>query len=351
MTTPIETIQLQVFDAKTASDDAWDSYIALRQAYFAEREPNDPIPPADLIRKEVLVGEESERRESSRWVIYDTATSTAIGTMGAGGVTEAHEDYEKDKHLVYYDIYLKPEFRRRGIGTYALKTIASIMGDRGKTTMEAWVNLDDGAAFQDAIGAKVTLRMRSNRLQLAQLDWDMMQAWVNDGEARNPDTQLVLTSDLPIEEHCQPYANLMMDIFAQMPKEDAGGFPEVITIDRMKEWHDDIEKTGGHHLSAYTVEPDGTITAMSEIYYHPDEPHIIEQELTGVHLSARGRGLGKWTKAAMALHIRETYPEVKFINTVNANVNAAMLHINQTMGYTFHKQNSVYEIKVEDVLS
>jgi len=49
--------------------------------------------------------------------------------------------------------------------------------------------------------------------------------------------------------------------------------------------------------------------------YAPYKPQFIEQGFTGVRPDARGRGLGKWLKAAMLLHVREIYPGLKTVVT------------------------------------
>jgi len=41
--------------------------------------------------------------------------------------------------------------------------------------------------------------------------------------------------------------------------------------------------------------------------FAPYWPQVIDQGFTGVRTDARGRGLGKWLKAAMLLHVRKIY--------------------------------------------
>ena len=64
-----------------------------------------------------------------------------------------------------------------------------------------------------------------------------------------------------------------------------------------------------------TWEADGTISAMTDILWAPFRRTLIEQQITGVRPDARGRGLGKWIKAAMVLHVRDLYPDAEWIVT------------------------------------
>src|SRR5262249_17737942 len=78
-------------------------------------------------------------------------------------------------------------------------------------------------------------------------------------------------------------------------------------------------------------DPDGTIAGMTDVLRHPYEPEFVRQNFTGVDPRARGRGLGKWLKASMLLHVRSAYPEVRTVTTENAGSNAAMLAINHAL--------------------
>ena len=68
--------------------------------------------------------------------------------------------------------------------------------------------------------------------------------------------------------------------------------------------------------------------------------------LTAVARPWRGRGLAKAVKAAIARLIREHHPDVRFITTSNANVNAPMLAINARLGFTEHRGAAVYQIAI-----
>lgn len=80
-----------------------------------------------------------------------------------------------------------------------------------------------------------------------------------------------------------------------------------------------------------------------------EEPHKVLQSLTGVGEAFRGRGLGKWLKADMLLHVRDRYPEVRCIVTGNADVNAPMLSINTRMGFKTFLSNTAYQFQLNDL--
>ncbi len=81
--------------------------------------------------------------------------------------------------------------------------------------------------------------------------------------------------------------------------------------------------------------------------YAPYKRQFIEQGFTGVRADARGRGLGKWLKAAMLLHVREIYPGLQTVVTGNASSNGPMLAINKKMGFKEHRAGNEYQITLE----
>ena len=57
----------------------------------------------------------------------------------------------------------------------------------------------------------------------------------------------------------------------------------------------------------------------------------------------------KWLKAAMLLHIRNTFPKVTIVTTDNATSNAPMLSINERLGFAVHKESVTTQISTKDL--
>src|SRR5258708_13729646 len=82
-----------------------------------------------------------------------------------------------------------------------------------------------------------------------------------------------------------------------------------------------------------TREPDGVISAITDTSWAPHRPTVIEQRFTGVRPDARGRGLGKWIKAAMLRQVHELHPEARWVTTANAGSNAPTPAINKKLRF------------------
>jgi GNAT superfamily N-acetyltransferase len=79
--------------------------------------------------------------------------------------------------------------------------------------------------------------------------------------------------------------------------------------------------------------PSGRFAGYTNVCHKNLQPDLVEQWDTGVDPAHRNLGLGRWVKAAMALRLKETYPDVVRIDTENAGSNAPMLSINIEMGF------------------
>jgi len=242
-------------------------------------------------------------------------------------------EYDTNKHLYWADAYVRPEHRRKGIGTLWLNVIAERMDAHGATVFGATAEREDAHAFLTWLGATPKLTDIESRLELANLDWAMVERWVKEGQERSPQTRLeIYDGGLP-EALWPDFAAQRTELLNSMPFEDLDLGKIVVTPDRMREWYERAALTRIVEHNVLTREPDGTISGMTDIEWTPYGRKQIQQQFTGVLPAARGRGIGKWIKAAMLLHVRKLYPDAEWVVTDNARSNAPMLKINRDLGF------------------
>jgi mycothiol synthase len=129
-----------------------------------------------------------------------------------------------------------------------------------------------------------------------------------------------------------------------MPWEEMDHGDIVVTPAQMAEWYTRMKMQGTLEYTMLTREPDGVISGITDMNFAPYRAHIIHQGFTGVRSEAQGRGLGKWLKAAMLLHVREIYPNLEWVVTENAGSNGPMLAINTKMGFKQYRAGTEYQI-------
>lgn len=64
----------------------------------------------------------------------------------------------------------------------------------------------------------------------------------------------------------------------------------------------------------------------------------------------RGNGLGRWLKAAMLDKMLNLHPEIKYVRTQNADTNAAMLRINNELGFKPYMSSILWQMEISQVL-
>lgn len=332
-------------DPAGADRDFWKRYHELRRMRQEELEPDDPARPdadAEMLMKRENPFEVHERAEISR-------NAKMLSWFDGEFVPPGSPEYETNKHLYWADIYVRPDARRRGIARSWLPYLVEHMRAHGSTTVGFWVEDDTGRRFMEWLGSEARLSEIESRLKLSEVDWQMLERWVGEGRQRSPQTRLE-TFDGPMpDDLLEGFAPQISAMLNTIPFEALDHGEIVITPERIREWEERQALTGEVTHSIITREPDGVVSGVTDISWAPHRPKLIHQQFTGVRPDARGRGLGKWIKAAMLLHLRELYPQAETVATGNAGSNAPMLKINRALGFKPYRNANEYQITREKI--
>ncbi len=270
-----------------------------------------------------------------------------LSWFGCGTAKPGAPGYEKNRHLMGASWSVAREHRRRVIGTLWLPVVLDLMDRHGCTLLTIASEEESGNAFLAWMGAQPKLSDRESRLLLAEVDWDMVARWVAEGAARNPDTALELYDERMPEAMWEDYSTQLSRMLKTIPNEDLDVGEAVITPALMAEWYERMERAGETVHEVLTREPGGTISALTTVKWSAHTPEALQQQFTGVDPAERGRGLGKWIKAAMLQHLSRHHPEARYMSTWNAASNAAMLGINHGLGFKLHRVGANYQISRE----
>jgi GNAT superfamily N-acetyltransferase len=330
-------------EPKTADRASWSRYHELSRLRHQETRPDDPMVPPDL--EEQLMKRDDPFRIRHRYEV--SRDGVMLSSLYCESVTPGTPEYESNKQFFEADIYVRADDRRQRIGTSWLPLVTKLMDRHGCTMLGMYAELESGREFLRWIGAEPKLTEIENRLKLADLDWAMVEGWAAEGPARSPQTKLEIYDGKIPESMWEAFAPQYSALINTVPWEELDHGDVVVTPDQMREWYSRMEITGDLQHSVIAREPDGSISGMTDVGWAPYRRTIIQQQLTAVHPKARGRGLGKWIKAAMLLHVRELYPDAQWIATENAGSNAPMLNINRMLGFKQYRVGSQYQISRE----
>jgi len=336
---------IEPFVPSEASESAWQKFFALKQAvHVAERPDPDDVPiPDEAMRKFILNAD--PHHTYFRWIAWTPDKTEVVGCAVLRGHSPGNPGYESNKHIGHLRVEVHPQYRRRGLGKELARVAVGVAGDERIWTLQEYAMCDEGRAFCAALGGNIAIEGAANILKLNEVDWDMIEQWIDEGPKRAEGVRVELFHEVPeadLEQYCRIYTETMN----QQPMGELEG--EMIdSPERRRSDEARSRKNGIDWLTMISRERDGTISGLTEVIRIGGEEHRMIQQLTGVDHRYRGRGLGKWLKAAMLMHIRSKYPGVKMIMTGNANENAPMLTINQRMGFRRYLSETEYKFNLE----
>ncbi|HLE12265.1 MAG: hypothetical protein A2451_14460 [Bdellovibrionales bacterium RIFOXYC2_FULL_39_8] len=335
------------FDPYQASEELWDLYFDFGDEIGNETEPERSRPPRTKRKKLVTSSYENPEKNSYRYLLLlEESKTKVIGQCNFTVVSNIAPAYETNKKLAQTHISILSGYRRHGFGSKLLELLISEIGIEEPTVTELIFNatLDCGKSFLTNKMATVSQVGKQNRLYLNEVDWKMVQSWVEVGSSNSPTTQIHTVSIIPeaiIEKFCTLYSETSSRVPLGDISNDLRISPATVRHNEKTQMANEVEQT-----TMYTQESDGKLSGVTEIFYQKDSPDEVHQNLTGVGQEFLGHGLGKWLKANMLLFIKEKYPQVKFIVTGNADSNAPMNAINQKLGFKNHKSMTLYKLKI-----
>jgi mycothiol synthase len=337
MTAGIKHVEV---DPGTASPDFWARYHAYRRARHDEVRPEDPIDPDGVVELKMKRGDPFEIH-----YFYEVAHGDRMLSWFRSGIVKpGTPEYETNKHLFWVDWSVHRDHRRKGIGRSWIPLAIDLMDRHGCTVFSAGAEENSGHAFLRWLGAEEKMTGAENRLRMADVDWAMVKRWIADGERRSPQTKFEVYDGRLPEDMLEDFCPQLSSMLNTMPWEQMDHGDIVVTPAMMKEWYAQMDLSGELQYNMMTREPDGTISGVTDMVYMPYKPTIIQQLFTGVRPDQRGRGLGKWLKASMLLHVKQLHPGVEWVTTGNAGSNAPMLGINKELGFKQFVAGSEYQI-------
>ncbi len=340
-------LQFDTFDPLTASPETWARFHRFRRQRHAESRPEDPALDDATVEQALKNEVASPEFESYRFAIVDAdAPDTQIGNFVYGCLRPESPSYAENHHNAQVQIAVLAPWRRHGIARRALARVRDLMRERGHSVALGATTEADGRAFLHAIGAEEALAGKESRLDLAALDWAMIDAWLAEGAARSPESRIRFFEQVP-EAIIAPYCLLYTETYNQQPLGEMAIGRIVFTPELMRQSEADMARMGGRRVTAVIEEGDGALAGLTEIFHLAGRPSLAQQGLTGVRDAYRGTGKGKWLKAAMLRHVHDILPEVRHISTDNATDNAPMRAINAQLGFRLHRETVNAQVGLE----
>ena len=244
-------------------------------------------------------------------------------------------------------LFVPPEHRRRGVGSCLLSAVRNVVGAQGgeRIWTHTCVGDPDATRFAERAGARPGLVVGQSRCPTARLDPAQLRAWCERASERAAGYSLVAFDDVCPEELLDRFV-AAIPIMNTAPRADAA---EDFVPSRA-EVRDSMATIVDQGTRIWTVcardDRSGEFVGYTELYFPVHRPWQAAQGNTGVHPDHRERGIGRWLKAHNALRLMQERRDVEFVETWNASTNAAMVSLNQAMGFEVVARRQEWSIPV-----
>lgn len=311
---------------------------AMRKEY----RPDDPSLPLD--EQLQLVRNIPDFIEVQLWALWNEEKSIVIGQIES-------EMYlmGENQHVLMGTVEVLPEYRHRGLGKKLFGKLVQLAIDKERRLimMQTYSTAPAGEVFMKRIRAKPGLATHINQLRVLDVDSKLMQQWINQAHSRAAVFELGFWDAAYPDEEIDVIAKLW-DLTNQAPRGELEFKDVHMSADELRQMEKMYFARGIQRWTFYVKEKSSKkFAGYTETMWNPNRPMLLEQGFTGVFPEFRGKGLGRWLKAAMIEKILNDRPQVQFIRTQNADINEHMLKINNQMGFKPYISSTIWQIETQ----
>jgi GNAT superfamily N-acetyltransferase len=318
----ISTVRPVDLDAAVAQELA-----ALANRTAAVDAPHMPAETGETLRLRLAHGWDGESTE--RLLVARDSDGTVLG------FAEVEAPTQENRNLVWFHVDVDPVVRRRGIGTalfHAVGDAADEVG-RGLLMSAAWHN-SAGSLFLKRHEFTQGMMSAQRRLLPHLLPRAGDDALLDQARAASAAYDVVRVAG-PLSAELREQMLSTVEAINDAPLDDLELEDDNFTVDRLRRY-DVAQQALRHRLYRViafvreTGEPAGqTVVAVDGL-----RPHHGEQHDTTVRREHRGHRLGLRLKLEMLQWLREQEPQLRQVDTWNAESNHHMLAVNDLIGCT-----------------
>jgi GNAT superfamily N-acetyltransferase len=238
------------------------------------------------------------------------------------------------------EVFVALDYRHRGIGSQLMEHGLEFASNAGRprqmaqTTQEIDAQPPPAMGFLERRGFKPALHELFSHLDLTTLDETTLSTLA--AEAQHRSSGYVLETWVgppPDDEACAQLGFLEGTLSEDAPLGDLEWERENWDAARVRQAHENLQRTGAVSLHAVARDRTGRIVAWTHLVSCPSEPTWAMQWNTVVDPAHRGHRLGVAVKTANLVRLRALLPAVERIETGNAEENEHMLRVNRAMGF------------------
>ncbi|HEX4788289.1 MAG TPA: GNAT family N-acetyltransferase [Actinospica sp.] len=239
--------------------------------------------------------------------------------------------------------------RRRGIGAALMRALVADALAEGRTGLvQEQVRVGTaGERWARAVGFTETLRHCWQMLHVQQTQQTSPGLWQ---VPTPPGYRLEQWTGAAPESLVTAFA-VARNAIGDAPRGESAYRAPTWTVERVRQAEADARAAGDEMRYVVAVhEASGEIAALTGLLLAPPRVDLCWQRDTAVVRGHRGLGLGRVVKAAMMRALVAEYPGLGRVVTSTAADNAAMIRVNEQVGYVRSAEIAMFEAEVGQVV-
>jgi GNAT superfamily N-acetyltransferase len=309
----------------------------------AARQVDDPdafpgIP--EMLAAEMRYGWDLEPAE--HYLYVPDAATDPVGVLAVDLPTR------DNLHLIWAQIWVHPDDRRRGHGSVIMNEVLRIARQTNRNTIWVGTAEDDQGArcFVEKFGFRYASHDARRRQLLADVDQSEVQRLWALAETT--------AADYCLERLQPPIADdvlgELVEVTAAINDAPMGALTyedEKFDRQRLADFETAVKGRGEREYRVLARQrKTGEVGGHTMVVVHPLRPEVGGQADTAVARQHRGHRLGLLLKIDMMRWLADVEPQLKIIETWNNVDNNFMINVNEALGYRLSRVFNTYELSV-----
>ncbi len=236
-------------------------------------------------------------------------------------------------------LWVDPRHQRQGHGARLLAHMEAHARSRGRTLLRAQARvggrLSRNRRFAERHGYTPAMTEIERRLPLP-VDLALLERLAADAAPHHRPYEIRSFVNSVPRELLASYVALRNLLVVEMPHGDLELEAGRHTVDDFDALEREREEAGRSSVAAVAVR-DGVVVAYADASVSGGDSVHVDQYGTLVHPAHRGHRLGMAVKCAQLRLLSEHFPDLAYVRTTNAEVNAQMVAINVALGFEIHQ--------------
>lgn len=251
------------------------------------------------------------------------------------GVLEVWLPHWDNTHAGSVDVTVDPLQRRQGLGRRLFELGVDKARAAGRSLVLTGCFDQPGfVAFCGAMGLEQASVEVQRRQELRTLDWARLDREFTAAQQRAADYELVRLAG-PIPEELLADVVRLSEAINDAPVDDLDIEDEVFSPERQRAFEAAQAAMNQRNYRVVARHRDtGELAGHSMVGVDAERPGFGTQEDTSVLRAHRGHRLGLFLKIAMLRWLQEVEPQLRMLDTWNAESNAHMVAVNEALEYT-----------------